>query len=109
MAKTLQHQIITRALELIEEEAGWTRAAIARTASGEVCEIIDRAAVRFCAIGALSRAVHELLGDPSSLQVYQVAEFILAASNSPQDSLARINDAYGHAVVVDMFKRALAA
>jgi hypothetical protein len=105
MARSLHHQIIARALELIKDEVHWTRAAIARTANGEVCETDDPRAARFCAIGALSRAVQEL---GPSLNVFKTSEFILAANNSPNDSLARINDTHGHAAVVKMFNRALA-
>jgi hypothetical protein len=104
MARSLHHQLITRALELIENEAHWTRGAIARTASGDVCESDDPLAARFCAIGALSRAVYEL---KMPLNVFKTAEYILAANNCSNDSLARINDTNGYAAVVEMFNRAL--
>lgn len=106
MARSLHHQIIARALEVINDEEHWTRGAVARTAIGEVCGADDPLAARFCAVGALSRAVHDL-GEMSSVHIFKAAEFILAANNSPNDSIARINDAYGHAVIVKMFKRAL--
>ena len=62
MAKSFQHQIIANALALISDEANWTRGALARDRSGLVCSWDDAEAYRYCAIGALARAVAELFG-----------------------------------------------
>ena len=59
MAKPLQHQIVARALEIISNEAHWTRASIARTADGWPCACLDPLAYKFCAVGALYRAAVE--------------------------------------------------
>jgi hypothetical protein len=56
MAKTLQHQIIEGALQLLSEEEHWTRCSLARNSEGDPCSVWDPAAVRFCALGAMWRA-----------------------------------------------------
>jgi len=112
MSLLLQHQIVSRALGLIEDKANWTRVYVALAADGSPCACMDQRAVRFCAIGALARAANELTGATGGIGVAQafVAEkFILKANNRPYDTLPCINDAEGHAVIISMFRRALEA
>ena len=52
--------IVARALEIISNEAHWTRASIARTADGLPCACLDPLAYKFCAVGALYRAAVSL-------------------------------------------------
>lgn len=106
MARPPQQQIIARALDLISDEARWTSLVLARKADGKTCEWIHPFAARFCAIGALDRAAYELLGGAEA--ALRAEKFVLAANDRPNDSLPRINDHEGHAVIVAMFKRALA-
>lgn len=108
MAKPLQHQIVARALELISDEAQWTRGFVARTADGRLCACFDLRAARFCAIGALNRAARELMGVAGVEHAYMSEKFVLAANGRHHDSLPRINDHEGHEVIVRMFKLALA-
>jgi hypothetical protein len=112
MAKPLQHQIISRALDLIRDETNWTTIYVARTASGSPCSCMDERAVRFCAIGALARAAQELVGTDERIGVeraYQAEKFVLAANNRPYQTLPAINDREGHAIIVALFKQALAS
>ncbi len=109
MSTPLQHQIITRALEIISDEKHWTTLVVSSEANGTPCPCQDPLAVRFCAIGALFRAASELLGDGGAEQGFNAAKFVLAANNRPHDPLPRINDHEGHAVIVAMFKHALAS
>ncbi len=67
MARSLQHQIVARALDIISDEERWTCLAVARTANGSHCDCRDVAATRFCAVGALYRASDELLGEMGSI------------------------------------------
>jgi len=108
LARSLQHHIIARALDIISDEGRWTCLAVARTANGRPCDCRDVAAARFCAIGALYRASGDLLGEEAFQFVFRTEKFVLRANNRPHDSLPRINDQEGHAVIVAMFKRALA-
>jgi hypothetical protein len=112
MSLPLQHQIISRALVLIEDEANWTRIYVARAADGKPCACMDKSAVRFCAIGALARAANELIeasGEVGIAKAFAAEKFILKANNRPYDTLPCINDSEGHAVIVGMFKQALEA
>ena len=97
MAKSLQHQIIGRALEILSDEKHWTRVVVARMADGEPCGCLDPLAARFCAIGALYRAAGELLGSGGFELVFKAEKFVLAANNRPRDSLPCINDVEGRA------------
>jgi hypothetical protein len=108
MAKPLQHQIVARALELISDEAQWTRGFVARRADGRLCACFDPRAARFCAVGALNRAARELVGVVLVEHAYVAEGFVLAANGRHHDSLSRINDNDGHEVIVAMFKVALA-
>ena len=109
MAKPLQHQIIVRALELIADEANWSRGAWARTASGKPCAWTDPCALRFCAMGALNRAAFELAADGWYALAISAEQNVMTASGLSRRHLPPINDTEAHAVVVAMFKRALAA
>jgi hypothetical protein len=107
MAKPVQQQIIARALDLIEDEAHWTRVYVARGTDGAPCSCVDVAATRFCAIGALVRAARDLLGEIGPVHAYAAEKLILKANNRPNDTLPCINDVEGHAAIVAMFKTAL--
>lgn len=109
MARPLQQQIIARALDLISDETRWTCLVIARKADGKTCEWSHPLASRFCAVGALDRAAYELLGTGGTETALRAEKFVLAANDRPNDSLFRINDQEGHAVIVAMFERALAS
>jgi len=106
MAKTLQHQIIARALALISDDSRWTGGAMARDARRHLCSVYASDAVRFCALGALARAAFELLGfscDPDLIDKIEAA--VLAANGLEQLSLASINDRAGREIIVAMFQK----
>ncbi len=111
MSLPLQQQIIARALDLIEDEENWTPIFVARAADGRPCACMDLAAVRFCAIGALLRAANETTGieEVGVVQAFAAEKLILKADGRAHDTLPRINDQEGHAVIVAMFKRAMAS
>jgi hypothetical protein len=110
MAEMLQQQIIRDALNLIEDEASWTRCALARTSYGRPCGWSDRDSTRYCAVGALGRAAAACLGNTADAHAFamETARIILEANNRAGSSLPMINDIEGHAVVIQMFERALA-
>jgi hypothetical protein len=112
MSLPLQHQIISRALDLIRVERNWTTVYVARAADGRPCACMDQRAVRFCAIGALARAANELTGASGEIgiaQAFAAEKLILRANNRSYDTLPTINDTDGHATIVAMFKAALEA
>ena len=53
---------------------------------GEPCVVCDPEAVRFCAVGAISRAVFELLGQSDMTVVDMAASRVLAANNLQEAS-----------------------
>ncbi len=108
MANSLQHIIVARALELISDEAHWTRGALAVTDGGDLCATQDLSAQRFCALGALFRAAEDLLGDGHIDHAQLVAQHVMRANNR-YGSLPAINDSEGHAVIIAMFRNSLAA
>jgi hypothetical protein len=102
MAKSLKHQILGRALELVSDERSWTRSAIARTARDRACDVMHPDAKKFCAVGAIHRAIVELKGgiddELAKSCVREVSDFF---------ALPYINDFEGRKVVIALFKRAL--
>jgi hypothetical protein len=107
MAKPLQHQIIARALEIISDESKWTRGSLARLAHGTACACLNPRAVRFCAVGALSRAAGELASSTAFQHALEAEQFVLEA-NGELNALQSINDTEGREAVIAMFKIALA-
>ena len=96
MAKLLQHQIIERALEIISDEAKWTRGAMARNKFGHSCSAWDQEAVRFCAVGAIYRAAFEMLGQTSDGTMIEITEAcVLAANGLTRSSIPSVNDHEG--------------
>ena len=63
MAKSLVHQVIARARQLIDDEGSWAQVHAAVSADGTPVEPFDESAARFCASGALLRAAFELTFD----------------------------------------------
>jgi len=109
MAKTLQQQIIVRALELISDDSKWTEGTDARDARRRPCRVEAPEAVRFCAVGALARAAFELTGGSFALGD-QIETAVLAANGLnglERESLSWINDQEGHERIVAMFQKAL--
>jgi hypothetical protein len=104
MSKSLKHQIIARAFELVSDEHTWTRASMARTADNRPCSCTSPEAVRFCALGAIYRATFELTGQ-------QDATLVQAAVRMVGDyvALPYFNDMQGRRRVVELFGNALKA
>jgi hypothetical protein len=108
MAKSLQHQMIARALQLIAHEANWSRGDWARTSIDRRCAWSHPDAAKFCAMAALSRAALELAPQSWYDLAASAQRQVLAANGVSDKHLVQINDIEGHAVIVAMFNRALA-
>src|SRR5271169_4086438 len=106
MSKALNRIIIARARALIEDENHWCRGALARDDSGRQVDPTDAAARRRCAYGALVAAAFELVGDPS--QAHDLAD-AAAREIRGSPSLINSNDTRGHAAVLALFDKAMAA
>ena len=93
MSHTIEHVVITRALELLE--GGWTSHTFARDRLGQAVSPFFPDAVSFCALGALMRASHQMGLD--------VSEFI--DRNAFYQSLPEINDGQGKMAVMEVLRQ----
>jgi len=87
MSKTLDETIMERALALVE--TGWTQYAYARTRKGRFVDWRSPEAVSFCAVGAILKAMDDVLG-PN--QVQSIAHFSKLIASLPSHTLMSIND-----------------
>jgi hypothetical protein len=108
MAKSPQHQIIARALEIISDESRWTRGSMARLADSKPCGCLNPRAACFCAVGALNRAAGELLTQNGFYHASEAEHKVLLANNELRD-LPSVNDVEGREAVIAMFEVALAS
>jgi len=82
---------------------------MARDAQRRPCSAYASEAVRFCAVGALSRAAFELLGKPHTALVEEVEMQVLAAAGKSHTGLPLLNDRDGREAAVQILKTALSA
>jgi hypothetical protein len=112
MTRTVQTQVLINARALIAEPAHWTRATLARTADDRRVGWDDPSASKWCALGAIYRAGHDLLGDVDEATRIgkEVAQSICPPGSSLlREDLATVNDRRGHAAVLGVFDKALEA
>jgi hypothetical protein len=113
MSKSLHHQIVARARELISDPERWTQRELAVTKIGTPVEPSDHFADRFCAVGALTRAASELTGDVFAADglAYDahMALLTFAEITPGTTTLECINDArHGHSAALNLFDDYLA-
>ena len=110
MTTTVQKQVLVNARALIADPEHWTSHALAYTADGQLVGWHNRAASKWCAVGAIYRAAYDLVGDQK--EAIRIGNE-LANSICPRrwlpSALPRINDRRGHAAVLAVFDKALAA
>jgi hypothetical protein len=106
MAKPTRLQILERARALIEDERHWCPGDLARDARGFSIAPIDSNAEQRCALGALVAAAYQFTGDSHSAQ--EVATMAMRPIIGAT-SLTHINDIEGHAAILALFDRAIAA
>jgi hypothetical protein len=106
MAKPVRIHVLERARALIADERHWCPGDLARDAMGFPVSPTDGSAQQRCALGALVAAAHELTSDPDR------AHYLATTAMRPlvgATALTHINDAEGHAAVLDLFDLAIAA
>ncbi len=106
MSKPINRHVIERARILIADESQWCRAALARDEGGRQVDPTDTTARQRCAFGALVAAAFELIGD-----IKQAHDLAVVAAREIRctSSLINMNDTEGHAAVLALFDKALAA
>jgi hypothetical protein len=106
MSKPITRHVIERARMLIADESQWCRGALARDERGLQVDPTDTTARRRCAFGGLVAAAFELVGD--TRQAHDLAN-VAARAIRCSSSLINTNDTEGHAAVLALFDKALAA
>jgi hypothetical protein len=97
--------IIRRAREIISDPEKWTTHEGARDACNNPVSAVSKAAVCWCAAGALDRAAAEL-GYLGGCEWGRAAERLCELT--PNNSIVEVNDEEGHAAVLSLFDKALA-
>jgi hypothetical protein len=115
MAKSVQHQVIARALAYVGVRAHWTRYTLALTGNNRDCEPTDAKAARFCAFGALVRAAYDLTGDAEQARrLAGQAAMRITGHGTPEEAyeeIYTINDGppvSSRKAIVQLFEQGLA-
>ena len=82
MSRSIQTEVVERAIALLEK--GWTYGAFARDAHGREVPVLSRRAARFCGVGALDRAHHDLGLNVPVVKLSQRSRYLLATRNDVQ-------------------------
>jgi hypothetical protein len=110
MTTTVQKQVLINARALIADPAHWTSCTLARTADDHVVEWYDRSVTKWCAQGAIYRAAYDLVGDQN--EATRIGNEVAKNIYRPSwrfVSLPNVNDRQGHAAVLAVFDKAVAA
>ena len=106
MARLLQIQIVQRARALIADQQHWCRGELAGDVSGAGVCPTSASAVKWCALGAVIAAAHELTHDLDSANDFA---FKALRPRCGSATLVRVNDMRGHAAVLALFDTVIAA
>ena len=113
MSKSLHHQIVTRAREIITDPDRWMQGEFAVARDFSPADPTDAEAYRFCAVGALRRAANELASADRHLANHvqtALETFVHVRHPELEDDLEILNDeGNGHAQVLRVFDEFLAA
>ena len=113
MSKSLHHQVIARARDIITNPDRWMQGAFAAARDYTPTDPTDAEAYRYCAVGAIRRAAHELACADKHLanHVQSTLEmFVHVRHPELEDDLEVLNDrGDGHAQVLRVFDELLAA
>jgi hypothetical protein len=111
MSKSLDYQIVAMAREIIADPERWLHGELAGTADRRSVDPTDDEAYRFCAVGALRRAVHliaprqRMLADRIQLAL---EDYVMQHYPGLDESLESLNDEGDHALVMRIFDEFLA-
>ena|SRR5438105_11596880 len=110
MTTTVQKQVLINARSLIADRAHWTSGKLACAANGRSVDWHDPRAHKWCAMGAIYRAAFDLVGNQKDAMRIgdELANNIRPRGWLPR-GLPHINDTQGHAAVLAVFDKALAA
>mgnify|MGYP001571889054 CR=1 FL=1 len=103
MSKPIDIQILEIARAKVANPKTWTRGCAARDRRGEEVAAESAEAVRWCALGAVGRAMFELGAPVSAAQ----SAFRRLDGNASLLSISAINDLSGRKAALALFDRAL--
>lgn len=92
-----QVELLKKARALIAEPENWIQRNMAQDRNGHVVSYKDRAACRFCAAGAIARAVDGFLDDPN------FHELAAVLANCVGENMVTYNAYHSHSEVLAMF------
>jgi hypothetical protein len=105
MARSLQIQIVEKARARIADQRRWCRGELARDVSGEGVCPTSASAVKWCALGAVLAAAHELTHNLAAAHDFA---FKALRPQYGTATLVRVNDIRGHAAVLALFDEVIA-
>ena len=97
MSQNLDAIVLKNACSLLASEQHWTSGAWARDVRDDRCSPLSRAAVRWCAMGALQRCAYDLIGNERSAR--DLADRIARRLVPGPGGLVFVNERGGYAVV----------
>lgn len=111
VARTLRKQVLISARALIADPARWTTGALARDADGSQVEWNGQSASKWCATGAIYRAVYDLVAGAKEAERIgnDIAESFRPSHWPRKGGLSFINDGLGHVAVLAVLSRAVQA
>ena len=110
MTTTVQKQVLINARALIANPQHWTTRTLACGADGRHVEWHDRSASKWCAVGAIYRAAYDLVGNQKeAMRIGDKVANSICRRRWFGTALPTVNDAQGHAAVLAVFDKALAA
>lgn len=110
MTTTVQKQVLINARALIADPAHWIRGTLACNANGRKVDWSDPSATKWCAQGAIYRAAYDLVADQKeATRIGNEVAKSLCPNPWFRGCLPAINDIRGHAAVLKVFDKALAA
>ena len=105
-----QQKLLERARDLIRDHRMWTTETFARTRDGIEANVMDPAAIRFCALGAVHRVTREsaMIAYPTSSRVHPLrVRLHNTAHELGYSGVGALNDSGGHLKVMELFDRAI--
>jgi hypothetical protein len=105
MSKTINRMAMERAIKLVE--AGWTQGSWAQDSNGACVDWDAKEAVSFCAVGAIMRAMRELLGSDILPFIWPYRRPSFLSGEEAADMMAR-NDVGTKEMTLEMMREKLA-
>lgn len=108
MSRALEKAVITRAKAILSNHNRWAIDVISTDKYGNRCSPHDPLAVKFCGLGALTRAAGELIKNRGEARRFALC-VAMGIEDTTKCCIDDINDTVGRHAVIALFDAALAA